>query len=161
MLLANHFRLRPQTCAMGALALVLALGWASREIAFANEKAKEVASDTILLDQVKMVEMRDKGVLVGRNGVYINGETPGSSNFVTGRFIIEPGKTPHPPHTHPEEEVMVIESGEGEIFVDGKTTKIGPGSVMYTTPNSSHGILNTGDKPVVFYYIKWATKGGK
>ena len=29
---------------------------------------------------------------------------------------------------------MIIESGHGEIFCDGKTTKIGPGSVMYTAP---------------------------
>ncbi len=51
---------------------------------------------------------------------------------------------------------MIIESGHGEIFCDGKTTKIGPGSVMYTTPNTSHGITNTGEEPIVFYFVKWA-----
>ena len=50
---------------------------------------------------------------------------------------------------------MIIESGHGEIFCDGKTTKIGPGSVMYTTPNAPHGITNTGSEPIVFYYVKW------
>ena len=39
------------------------------------------------------------------------GDTPASTKFVTGRFVLDPGKTPHPPHTHAEEEVMVIESG--------------------------------------------------
>jgi mannose-6-phosphate isomerase-like protein (cupin superfamily) len=75
---------------------------------------------------------------------------------VTGRFILQPGKTPHAPHTHVEEEVMIVESGTGEIFCDGKTTKVGPGSVMFTTPNVSHGITNTGSEPLVFYYVKWA-----
>ena len=103
-------------------------------------------------------ELQDKDEQVGKNGVYLSGDTPASTKFATGRFILEPGKTPHAPHTHIEEEVMIIESGHGEIFCDGKTTKVGPGSVMYTTPNTSHGITNTGSEPIVFYYIKWAGK---
>ena len=43
-----------------------------------------------------------------------------------------------------------------EIFCDGKTTKVGPGSVMFATPNASHGITNTGSEPIVFYSVKWA-----
>ena len=32
---------------------------------------------------------------------------------------------------------MVIEQGHGEIDVDGKITKVGPGSVMYTDARTS------------------------
>ena len=71
---------------------------------------------------------------------------------------IDPGKTPHAPHTHVEEEIMIVESGRGEIFCDGKTTKVGPGSVMFTTPNAPHGITNTGETPLVFYFVKWAPR---
>jgi mannose-6-phosphate isomerase-like protein (cupin superfamily) len=77
---------------------------------------------------------------------------------VTGRFVLDPGKTPHAPHTHAEEEVMIVDSGSGEIFCDGKTTLVGPGSVMFTTPNAPHGITNTGDKPLVFYFVKWTSR---
>jgi mannose-6-phosphate isomerase-like protein (cupin superfamily) len=105
-----------------------------------------------------MVTATDKGESVGENGVYIAGDTPASTKFVTGRFVLPPGKTPHAPHTHPEEEVMIIERGHGEIFCDGTTTKIGPGSVMYTTPNAPHGITNTGSEPIVFYYVKWESR---
>jgi mannose-6-phosphate isomerase-like protein (cupin superfamily) len=142
------------------LALVLALGWASREVAFAVQSTL-VKSDTINLDQVKMEIAKDKGAPVGEIGVYTSGDTPASSHFVTGRFVLPPGTTPHAPHTHVEEEVMIIEKGHGEIFCDGKTTKIGPGSVMFATPNAPHGITNTGSEPIVFYYIKWASKAGK
>ena len=140
------------------VSLALALGWASREVAFAAERAEALASRTIGLDQVKMVEARDRGEPVGENGVYLSGDTPASTKFVTGRFILPAGKTPHLPHTHLEEEVMIIESGHGEIFCDGKTTKVGPGSVMFTAPNAPHGITNTGSEPIVFYYVKWAGK---
>lgn len=158
MSLVNHVRVRPQTAVAATLALALGLGWISREIAFAQAKDEAVRSQTVTLDQVKM---EDYGQQIGKAGVYVAGDTPGSSKFVTGRFVLNPGKSPHAPHTHPEEEVMVIESGHGEIFCDGKTTKIGPGTVMYTTPNASHGIVNTGDTPIVFYFIKWTDKSGK
>ena len=140
------------------LALVLAVGWSCREVAFALDDSGRATSGTINLDQVEMRSFTDKGEPVGKNGVYLAGDTPASTKFVTGRFVLEAGKSPHAPHTHAEEEVMIIESGHGEIFCDGKTTKIGPGSVMYTTPNVSHGITNTGSEPIVFYYVKWESR---
>ncbi len=144
--------------AFAGLACVMAAGWSFRELAFALDGSKHVASATINLDQVEMATMSDKGQAVGKNGVYIAGDTPASNKFVTGRFTLPAGKSPHAPHTHAEEEVMIIESGHGEILCDGKTTKVGPGSVMYTTPNAVHGITNTGDEPIVFYYVKWESR---
>ncbi len=85
-----------------------------------TRSGREVASGTINLDQVKMASFMDKGELVGKNGVYLSGDTPASTKFVTGRFVLEPGKSPHAPHAHAEEEVMIIESGHGEILCDGK-----------------------------------------
>jgi mannose-6-phosphate isomerase-like protein (cupin superfamily) len=145
-----------RSVALGALALTLALGWAARERAFARALAESVKSQTVNLDAVTMKDDAPGGQLAGHNGVYFAGDTPASTKFVTGRYVIEPGKTPHAPHTHAEEEVMVVESGRGEIFCDGTTTKVGPGSAMYTAPNAPHGIVNTGDTPLVFYYVKWA-----
>jgi mannose-6-phosphate isomerase-like protein (cupin superfamily) len=140
------------------LALILAAGWSYREVAFALDEGRRATSGTINLDQIEMRSFTDKGEAVGKNGVYLAGDTPASTKFVTGRFVLEAGKSPHAPHTHAEEEVMIIESGHGEILCDGKTTKIGPGSVMYTTPNVSHGITNTGSEPIVFYYVKWESR---
>lgn len=110
-------------------ALALGVGWASREVVFAQEKVKAVASQTVTLDQVKMSPYEYEGKKVGDVGIYVNGDTPGSTKFVTGRFIVAPGQTPHAPHVHAEEEVMVIESGQGEIFNDGKPRSLRcPGS---------------------------------
>jgi mannose-6-phosphate isomerase-like protein (cupin superfamily) len=141
-----------------ALAAVLGAGWVAREAAFATERAALVRSATVTLDQVALREYRYDNKPLGRIGFYVEGDTPASTKFVTGRFVLDPGQTPHPPHTHVEEEVMIVEAGTGEIFCDGKTTKVGPGSVMYTTPNAPHGIVNTGDKPLTFYFVKWAGK---
>jgi mannose-6-phosphate isomerase-like protein (cupin superfamily) len=154
-------RIRPATAVPTALALALGVGWAGREVAFARERAEPVASQTVPVADVKMSDYKDGDKLVGRAGLYFGGDTPASTRFVTGRFVLEPGQTPHPPHTHVEEEVMIVESGRGEIFCDGKTTPVGPGSAMYTAPNAPHGIVNTGKEPIVFYFVKWAGKDAK
>lgn len=154
-------RPRLATAISSALAVALGLGWAARETAFARAKADQVASQTVTLDRVPMEVYKYEGERAGQIGFYLRGDTPASREFVTGRFVIDPGKTPHTPHRHVEEEVMVIERGTGEIFCDGKTTKVGPGSVMYTAPDAPHGIVNTGKGPLTFYFIKWAPRAAK
>lgn len=156
-LLRNH----KSTLAVSAVALALAGGWATRENAHAQDKAKAVASHTINLGDVKLKEFVYEGKPRGEVGIYAEGDTAGTRNFVVGVFRLKPGEEPHPIHTHPEEEVMIVTGGKGEISCDGKTTKVAAGSVMYTTPNAPHGIKNTGDDALTFYFVKWAGRGAK
>lgn len=87
--------------------------------------------------------------------IYFDGPTDQIRSMTAGSLRLKAGMSPHPPHEHPEEEFMVITEGTGELFVDGKTTKVGPGSMMYCAANKSHGIKNTGKTPLLFYFYKW------
>ena len=58
---------------------------------------------------------------------HYNGPTDQLSGLCAGMAVLDPGSTPHPPHRHPEEEFLIIASGDGEIECAGKTTKVGPG----------------------------------
>lgn len=87
--------------------------------------------------------------------IYYDGPTDQLKQMTAGSLRLKAGQTPHPPHTHPEEEFMVITEGTGEITVDGKVTKVGPGTMMYCAANKSHGIVNTGKTPLLFYFYKW------
>ena len=91
----------------------------------------------------------------GDLSIYFEGATDQIRSMTAGSLRLKPGMSPHPPHEHPEEEFMVITEGTGEILVDGKTTKIGPGSMMYCAGNKTHGIKNTGTTPLLFYFYKW------
>lgn len=91
----------------------------------------------------------------GDHRVYFDGPTDQLKAMTAGSLRLNPGATPHPPHDHPEEEFMVITEGAGEILLDGQTTKIAPGSIMYSAAGKTHGILNTGKTPLTFYYFKW------
>ena len=90
---------------------------------------------------------------------HYNGPTDQLSGLCAGMAVLDPGSTPHPPHRHPEEEFLIIASGDGEIECAGKTTKVGPGAVMYCAGNTEHGITNTGKVPLTFYWSKWLAKG--
>lgn len=60
--------------------------------------------------------------------------------------IVEPGKSTHAPHRHPEEEFFYILEGKAAFYLNGKTVEVGPNSSLYCPPNSEHGISNAGDK---------------
>jgi quercetin dioxygenase-like cupin family protein len=89
--------------------------------------------------------------------IYYDGPTDLLQQMTAGSLRLKAGASPHPPHTHPEEEFMVITEGTGEISVDGKVTKVGPGTMMYCAGNRPHGIVNTGKTPLLFYFYKWRT----
>jgi quercetin dioxygenase-like cupin family protein len=87
--------------------------------------------------------------------VYFDGPTDQLKAMTFGSLQLKPGMEPHPPHKHPEEEIMVVTEGTGEIVVEGKVTKVAPGSSMYCAGGKLHGIKNTGKAPLLFYYMKW------
>ena len=87
--------------------------------------------------------------------VFMEGNTEQLKNLVVGSLELKPGQSPHPPHTHPEEEIMLITEGHGEISLEGKVSEIGAGTLMYAGANRQHGIVNTSDAPLTFYYFKW------
>jgi oxalate decarboxylase/phosphoglucose isomerase-like protein (cupin superfamily) len=87
--------------------------------------------------------------------IYFEGPTDILKSMTAGSLRLNPGATPHAPHRHPEEEFMVITEGKGEISMEGKITKVGPGSMMYCAGNRLHGVVNTGKTPLLFYFYKW------
>jgi mannose-6-phosphate isomerase-like protein (cupin superfamily) len=91
----------------------------------------------------------------GDTRVYFDGPTSQLKAMTAGSLLLKPGMEPHPPHQHPEEEIMIVTSGNGEILVGGKKVNVGPGSMMYCESNKLHGVKNTGSEPLLFYYLKW------
>src|SRR3954454_23375617 len=96
----SYARIRPTTVILTVIVLFLAIGWTSREMAQARDRAAILGSQTINVDQVKMSVFKDQDTPVGQIGLYVQGESPGCSSLVTGRFVIDPGKSPHAPHVH-------------------------------------------------------------
>ncbi len=72
---------------------------------------------------------------------------------------LDPGASPHPPHKHPDEELLVIKEGTVETLVNGHTRRVGPGSVIFQAANQMHGIRNVGTTPATYHVFKWNSPG--
>src|SRR5215471_9695542 len=125
-------------CAAGLNALALFADGASLSNGVIDEKSAKLTKETF-----------------GDLRIYYDGPTAQVKSMTAGSLRLKPGMSPHPPHQHPEEEFMVITEGSGEISLEGVTTKVGPGSMMYCVGGKLHGILNTGTIPLLFYFYKW------
>ena len=71
------------------------------------------------------------------------------------------GQTTHAPHTHPNEEVIVIREGTLEAFQNGKLTRVGPGGVLFMASNQPHNVVNVGESTAVYHVINWHSPGMK
>ena len=91
----------------------------------------------------------------GETRIYFSGSTEQVRSITVGSLSLKSGMSPHPPHEHPEEELLLIAEGTGEISMGGKTTAAGPDSIMYCAAGHVHGIVNTGKVPMLFYFFKW------
>lgn len=91
----------------------------------------------------------------GELRIHFEGGTPQARRATAGSARLKPGMAPHPPHQHPEDEFLIVAEGTGEISIEDKVTKVGPGDIAFCRGNKMHGIRNTGGEPMVFYFFKW------
>lgn len=63
------------------------------------------------------------------------------------RQTIEGGQAT-PPHRHDCEEVVVIESGHGELHIAGGVHRFGPDTTLVIPANAVHQIINVGVEPM-------------
>ena len=69
---------------------------------------------------------------------------------------LDPGQSPHPPHRHVNEELIILREGHVETLSDGKWVKVDPGSVIFNASNSLHGLRNIGSTPATYHVINWS-----
>lgn len=74
---------------------------------------------------------------------------------------LNPGQSPHPPHTHANEELLIIKSGEVEAFVNGEWKKAPTGSLVFYATMVPHTVRNVGSEPATYHVVNWAAKGTK
>ncbi len=72
---------------------------------------------------------------------------------------LNPGEMAHPPHQHPDEELIIIKEGFVEALVNGELKRVGPGSVIFQASNQMHCIKNVGETPATYHVIKWNSPG--
>ena len=74
---------------------------------------------------------------------------------------LKPGASPHAPHTHRNEELLIVKVGAVEAFVNGEW-KIAPtGSLVFFASMVPHTVRNSGTVPATYHVVNWAALGTK
>jgi quercetin dioxygenase-like cupin family protein len=65
----------------------------------------------------------------------------------------------HPPHQHPEEELLIVKEGIVETLQNGRSSRLGPGSIIFHSSNDLHNIRNAGSISATYHVIQWRVPG--
>ncbi|HEX2100828.1 MAG TPA: cupin domain-containing protein, partial [Candidatus Synoicihabitans sp.] len=44
---------------------------------------------------------------------------------------LAPDRASHPPHTHPQEELIILHEGVLDVFINGRNERVGPGALFW------------------------------
>jgi mannose-6-phosphate isomerase-like protein (cupin superfamily) len=72
---------------------------------------------------------------------------------------LNPGAQSHPPHKHPNEELVIVREGTVEVLMNGEWKRVGPGSVIFNASNQLHALRNVGTGPATYHVINWQSPG--
>jgi XRE family transcriptional regulator, regulator of sulfur utilization len=74
---------------------------------------------------------------------------------------LKAGVASHAPHTHANEEVLIVREGNVEVFYKNAWHTAGPGAVIFLTGTDPHGIRNAGTTAATYHVLAWQSPGMK
>jgi len=67
------------------------------------------------------------------------------------------GESPHEPHRHPDEELIIVKEGLVEVSVNGHARSAGAGSVFFFASGDLHGLRNIGAARATYFVFRFIT----
>jgi XRE family transcriptional regulator, regulator of sulfur utilization len=121
-------------------------------VSFADEPAR-------LLDSTawNWVDFTVKKTAVGELRSVVDQPTRTLGNLELHITTLNPHTVAHPPHTHPNEEMVIVRDGTLQAHLNGKEVVVTAGGVLFYASMQPHAVQNIGDTPATYYVINWAT----
>jgi len=66
---------------------------------------------------------------------------------------LAPGQAPHPPARQKHEEIIILREGTLEVTLNGETSTIGPGSIIFSPFENLTGWKNVGTTVAQYYVV--------
>lgn len=132
-----------------ALLFVLAAG-----VLTAAEPAAKPKIESAVFDWSKLAVAK---TAAGERRAIVNGPTATMTNFSCHATTIGAGQVAHPPHRHPDEEIVIVKEGTIEVLINEKRERAGAGSMFFFAPNDLHGMRNVGETAATYYVIRIIT----
>lgn len=101
--------------------------------------------------------MTTKKSAIGEARQVFRGPTATLEELEVHITTLNPGERSHPPHKHPNEEMIMIKEGTVETLSKDEWKRVGPGSVILNGSNDVHDLRNVGSKPATYFVMNWHT----
>lgn len=92
------------------------------------------------------------------NGAWVDGE-----RIIFGEITI-PAGTRAEPHSHPNEQFIIVLGGQARFVIDGDEKLVGKGEIVHIPANTIHSTVVEGDEDLLFITAKdtsWGIVGTK
>lgn len=81
--------------------------------------------------------------------------TPTLANLECHVTTLNPGESPHPPHRHADEELMIVKAGILAALQGDQTNIVETGGIIFEAANELHGLRNVGTNRATYFVIKF------
>jgi XRE family transcriptional regulator, regulator of sulfur utilization len=133
------------------LVAAISISLAVAGIAFAESNGKPVMHSCVF----NWADLKAKPTKVGEACAVFDAPTPALAEFECHITTLNPGESPHPPHRHAAEELMVIKDGTLEALQGDKTNIVTTGGIIFEASNELHGLRNIGTNPATYFVFKF------
>ena len=106
---------------------------------------------------VDWAHLAPQATAVGQRRDVFNAPTATLARLDCHVTTLNPGAASHPPHRHPQEEVIFIMEGTVSVSINGENHAAGPGSVVFFASNDRHNLTNTGAGPATYVVLQFTT----
>jgi uncharacterized cupin superfamily protein len=122
-------------------------------VAAAQEKKQpapkpKIASKVYVYEQLAVKESGTNKQRAVLNGLLHNG-FPLECHLTD----LGPGMMPHAAHQHSHEEMVLLRTGTLDVTIEGKTTRLTPGSLAIVASNELHGWKNPSQTERAEYFV--------
>ena len=120
-------------------------------VTFAQTAAKPVMHSSVFNWSSLKAEPTKAGE---RRGVF-DAPTPALEELEMHITTLNPGESPHLPHHHADEELMIIKEGTVEALQGGQTNLVTTGGLIFEASNEEHGLRNVGTNRATYFVLRF------
>jgi quercetin dioxygenase-like cupin family protein len=132
----------------------ISLSIAIAGIALAESNGKPVMHSSVF----NWADLKAKPTKVGESRSVFDAPTPALADLECHITTLNPGESPHPPHQHAAEELMIIREGTVEALQGDKTNLVTAGGIIFEASNELHGLRNIGTNRATYFVVKFAPR---
>ena len=94
---------------------------------------------------------------VGERREFFDAATKTMRGLECHATTLRAGERAHPPHRHPDEELIIVKEGTLEVIINDRLQQAGAGSVFFFASNDLHGMRNVGPGQATYHVIRILT----